>query len=184
MTAVQLNHRSSIASLAGNALVAVPSYGVSASSALMRQRLGSLQQLSPTAAVKMKTPATVEETLFDALAAFKMRTSAVSMHIDLDWRDKLFRQLDNLLELDNWECEDIPPTLDSYSTFLRMLVFLRPRRRPGLGATGDGRLIATWTEDELERGAGLTAVHRLKEVLSPYRPARWFDNGPTISSRG
>jgi hypothetical protein len=122
------------------------------------------------------------------------------MHLDRDWRAKLFGQLDSLLALSDWQVEDAAPTIESYSTFLRMLTLLRPQRRPGLGATFDGRLIATWTvgddrltieclpkdvvrwqlsatiDGERERAAGETPLPRLAAVLRPYDPGRWFQN--------
>lgn len=136
--------------------------------------------------------------LFNALAAFKIRTAAVAMHLDRDWRDRLFAQLDSLLAADDWDDGDLPPTLASFQTFLRMLLFVKPDRRPGLGATGDGKLIATWTvgadkltieclpadmvrwnlsaviNGEKERAAAITPVSRLNAVLEPYTPQRWF----------
>jgi hypothetical protein len=148
---------------------------------------------SPTA-----IPKTVEEKLYDALAAFKLRTAAVAMHMDRDWRTRLFAQLDNLLGVENWEHEDLPPSVSSFSTFLRMLLLLRPEVRPGLGASHDGGLIAAWTSGndrltveclsgdmvqwhlavtiggERERAAGLTPLRRLVDVLAPYDPRRWF----------
>ena len=142
----------------------------------------------------------LDEQLYDALAAFKIRTAAVAMHLDRDWRAKLFGQLDSLLALADWEVDDAPPTIDFYSTFLRMLTMLRPQRRPGLGATADGRLIAAWTigddrltieclpkdvvrwhlsvtiDGERERASAETPLPRLAAVLRPYDPGRWFQN--------
>src|ERR1700735_1244401 len=43
------------------------------------------------------------EPLFDALAAAKILTSQVAMHLDEGWRDKLFRQLDSLHDPAEWE---------------------------------------------------------------------------------
>jgi hypothetical protein len=143
----------------------------------------------------------LQECLYDALASFKVRTATVAMHIDREWRDRLFKQLDSLLSADDWEAEDLPPTLASFSTFLRMMTFLKPDRRPGLGATSDGRLIATWSEgndhltmeclpkdtirwhlsaqigEDRERAAAISPVQRLAAVLAPYDPSRWFIHG-------
>ena len=90
----------------------------------------------------------LNEKLYDALAAFKIRTAFVAMHLDREWRAGLFRQLDSLMAAADWEATDPPPASASYSTFLRMLMLLRPKRRPGLGATNDGHLIAMWTSGD------------------------------------
>jgi hypothetical protein len=128
------------------------------------------------------------------------------MHLDTDWRSRLFGQLDSLLSASDWEEEDLPPSLASFSTFLRVLLFLKPHRRPGLAATTDGHLIATWSREgdnltvecypddlvrwnlsavvdgDKESAAAITPVARLPEVLAPYRPSRWFADGNHVSS--
>jgi hypothetical protein len=177
-----------------------PSQALGPVSKLISERIETVTKRSPTFSgpAMPPQPATVAERLFDALAKFKIRTSQVAMHLDRDWRSKLFGQLDSLLDAQDWEPLDRPPSIESFATFLRMLIFLRPARRPGLGATAKGELIATWTvgddrltiecmphdlvrwtisvsiNDDRERAAGITPVSRLPEVLSPYGPDRWF----------
>jgi hypothetical protein len=158
------------------------------------------KELSRAMPVINNRPATtLEERLYDALASFKVRTATVAMHIDREWRSRLFSQLDSLLSAQDWERDDLPPTLASFSTFLRMLIFLKPDRRPGLGASSDGKLIATWSsegdhltieclpndlvrwhlsvliDDDRERAAAVGPVQRLGAVLAPYAPGRWFN---------
>jgi hypothetical protein len=140
----------------------------------------------------------LEEQLYDALASFKVRTATIAMHIDREWRDRLFKQLDSLLSAEDWQSEDPTPTLASFSTFIRMLLFLKPERRPGLGATNNGHLIAAWTvgndrltmeclpndfvrwhlsamiDGDREKAAAESPIQRLSAVLAPYTPSRWF----------
>jgi hypothetical protein len=141
---------------------------------------------------------TLSEKLFDALASFKVKTSSVAMHLADSWRLGFFRQLDSLLEEESWDPADAPPTSDSFTTLLRMLLFLAPERRPGLGATSQGNFVAAWTvgNDRLtiealpkdrvrwvvscelngarEAAAGSSTLSNLGGVLSPYNPDRWF----------
>ena len=104
--------------------------------------------------------------------------------------------------------EDDKPILGtSFRTFLRMIVYQKPRRRPGLGVSHRGNLIGSWTigtnrltmeylprdivkwvlsrvvDGEVERGAGETPLRRLPDVLSPYDPDRWFDDASYLSTR-
>ncbi len=140
------------------------------------------------------------ERLYDALAEAKILTSHVAMHLDDSWRERLFVQLDDLLEYDDWHEDDEPVTRASFETFLRMIVHQTPKRRPGLGVSHRGNLIAAWTsgsdrltlefspgdmvrwvlsceiDGEVERAAGESPVRRLPEVLSVYRPDRWFSD--------
>ena len=136
-----------------------------------------------------------EELLYDALAAAKIYTSQVAMHMDRIWRDKLFKQLDSLLDPEEWVEEDVPLQRASFATFLKVMFLFKPNRRPGLGLSATGNLIGAWTEDDcqltieclssdivryvfshsiegdFERTAGETTVSRLCAVLAPFEIA-------------
>lgn len=93
----------------------------------------------------------LEESLFDARAIAKILTSRISMYLQEGWRDKLFYQLDNLLDPDEWEPEDKPLQEQSFDTFLKAICDLRPAKRPGLGLSYSGNLIAAWRANESDR---------------------------------
>ena len=138
------------------------------------------------------------ERLYDALARVKLLTAQVAMHLDSEWRNRVFAQLDDLLDAEDWHEDDDPIKASSFETFIRMIVFHGPSRRPGFGLSNRGHLIAAWTtgsdrltieflprdivrwvlscevDSETERAAGETPVRRLMEVLAPYSPLRWF----------
>lgn len=140
----------------------------------------------------------IEELLYDALAGAKIYTSQVAMHMDRVWRDKLFRQLDSLLDREEWVEEDVPLQQASFATFLKVMFLFRPGRRPGLGLSATGNLIGAWTDGDrqltieclandvvryvfshpvdgrFERTAGETTVARLCAVLGPYEIASWL----------
>lgn len=121
------------------------------------------------------------------------------MHLPKEWRDALFKQLDSLLDADEWDSRDVPPMAQSQMTFIRLLLALKPKRRPGLGATQDGNLIAAWTVgaerltieclsndhvmwslsrargEEIERAAGTNTIQRMCDILTPYEPSVWFE---------
>lgn len=144
---------------------------------------------------------TLEERLYDARALCKIKTSEVAMYLDNEWRLRFFSQLDNLMDIENWEDDDTPVTVASFTTLLRMLTSIKPARRPGLGSTSGGNILAAWTieADRLtieclprdrvrwvlsrivdgvrESAAGEVTLTRLQAVLSPYSPDRWFTNG-------
>lgn len=148
--------------------------------------------------LQQKNPLSLEEQLYDARAFCKIETSKVAMYFPNEWRVGFFSQLDNLMDIDNWEEEDTPVTKDSFSTLLRMLTLIRPNRRPGLGTTSRGNIIAAWTneqdrltieclakdrvrwvlshiiDDIRESAAGEVQLPRLQIVLNPYNPNRWF----------
>ncbi|MBW8303008.1 MAG: hypothetical protein K0M78_03510 [Brevundimonas sp.] len=89
-----------------------------------------------------------EERIFDRLVAFKVNTSQLAMHLQEAWRSGLFKQLDYLLDADDWDYEDRLPTVESFKTFLRMIIALGEVRRPSLGSTSAGDIIAAWTQGQ------------------------------------
>jgi hypothetical protein len=166
-------------------------------------RAFSVSHLASPSAIRQRPifsqpPASLEEQLYNARATCKIRTAAVAMHLDREWRMCFFAQVDSLLSFDDWDKADLPISDGSFMTLLRMLLLIRAKRRPGLGASGDGHVIAMWTvgNDRLtieclpadvvrwivlreidgarESAAGQTALPRLLEVLQPYVPQRWF----------
>ena len=142
---------------------------------------------------------TLEEKIFDATASVKILTAQVAMHLDAEWRSKLFKQLDALHDIEGWDDEDEPIQTASFSTFLKAIVEIKPNRRPALGLTHNGYLVAAWTVDkdrltieflkadrvrwvlarsvdnETERFASQISVSRLTSSLAPYNPGRWFN---------
>ena len=155
---------------------------------------------SPTSLKRSHTDETaLPEALFDALAGFKVRTATLAnQHLTKEERNKLFKQLDSLFDVENWDSTDIIATEASFVTLLRLILFLGGRR-PGLGLTSKGNFIASWTEgddrltlecrpfdhvrwvlvqglgDQRETAAGEINSVRLPEVLAPYdAPKRWF----------
>lgn len=157
----------------------------------------------PDSAVRARqhASATTAERLYTALADAKVLTSKVAMHLSADWRARLFAQLDDLMNIQDWHDDDQPVLRTSFATFLRMIINQNPERRPGLGVSHQGNLIAAWSDSadrltieflpndlarwvlsceidgERERAAGETPIARLPEVLRPYKPERWFSDG-------
>ena len=140
------------------------------------------------------------ERVFEALAAAKILTSQVVMHLDRVWRDRLFAQLDSLHDTSEWEPGDEPVQESSFATFLKAILSLRAERRPGLGLSLYGNVIAAWTtgrdrltieflpndrarwvlaryvDGEPDSFAGQIPVTRLAESLAPHQPEHWFNN--------
>jgi hypothetical protein len=159
-------------------------------------------QLSPSKAMVASPDAqALEQQLFHALAAVKRLTSQVAMHLDRELRQKLFQQLDSLHDVQEWEPGDAPVREASFATFLKAILSIKPARRPGLGLSNTGNLIAAWTTerdrltiefqpnnrvrwvlaryrdtDEPARFAGQTHVSELVEGLAPHHPEHWFSH--------
>lgn len=189
----------------------MPSLGGGVDSRLIDDRLKSMRKLvsgtvADLAHIKDTTPKKLElgDQLLIKLGSFKRITATVAMHLDRAWRDTLFATLDRLLDPDDWDAESKLPSEQSFSTFLRMMIYLHPTRRPGLGLSPSGHFLAAWSRDkdriviesigndevrwvlsrmvdgERESGAGRVLLHRVPEVTAPYEPELLFNDGDKI----
>lgn len=172
---------------------------LSAETRTLEHRISELRNAqSPASFPTKEMEKSVEERLFDATASVKILTSAVAMHLDSVWREKLFRQIDSLHDPEEWDPEDTPVRQASFNTFLKAIFQLQPNRLPGLGLSHAGFLIAAWTtgqnrltieflandrvrwvisrrhDNESEQYAGHTSVSRLREGLQAHHPEEWF----------
>ena len=81
---------------------------------VLRERVAALQNppspasLRPSSVAENYETKTLEDRLFDATANVKILTSQVAMHLDPEWRERLFKQLDSLHDPEEWEAEDKP----------------------------------------------------------------------------
>jgi hypothetical protein len=141
------------------------------------------------------------ERLNGRLIALKAMCSKIAMHLDPEWRAGLLRKLDEMLDPEEWDHEFDLPSEKSFSTFLRMVIYLHPTRRPSIGLAHNGSFLAAWrngddrivieclandqvrwilshtVDGDRERGAGETQIHRVPEVTSAYDPQNLFSNG-------
>jgi hypothetical protein len=170
----------------------------------LARQVDALRPSTPSPTFREQEPLaekSLAERLFDALAAAKVLAASVAMHLDRARRDKLFRQLDSLHDVTEWEEGDEPLQRSSFGTFLKATLAINPQRQPGLGLSQTGHLIGAWTtqrdrltieflpndwvrwilayykeDHEPRRFAGQTPVSELAEGLAPHRPGHWFSH--------
>ncbi len=176
----------------------LPQY-MSAQTKEIESRIQQLRSpMAPSMRPLQEHEKSLEEKLFDATAGVKVMTSQVAMYLDSQWRSKLFNQIDLLHDLDEWDQGDEPLQRESFATFLKAICELKPKKRPGLGLTPSGQLIAAWTagssrltieflgenrvkwvisrmiDDEIEHYVGDSTVDRLAAGLGSHRTEEWF----------
>jgi hypothetical protein len=211
MTALLATRKSR--SLIEAATLGIPSQGGSDDSKVIEQRLKSMRALMSGAVAGLTTiraaessqGANVADQLSARLSAFKKMTATIAMHLDTLWRQDLFATLDRLLDPEDWDADAFElPTEASFSTFLRMIIYLHPTKRPGLGLAPNGRMVAAWrkghdriviecmdkdevrwvlsryVDGERESGAGQVLLHRVPDVTAPYDPEPLFTDGDKI----
>lgn len=191
--------------------VTLPSFGSGRDSKLIDDRLRAMRVLLSGAAARIADVPAEElkglplgHQLATKVASFKRMTATIAMYLDPVWRTQLFATLDRLLDPDDWDPDFRLPTEPSFSTFLRMIIYLHPTKRPGLGLSPTGQFLAAWTRDtdrivveclpgdevrwvisrmldgDRETGAGKVLLHRVPEVTAPYKPEVLFANGEKL----
>jgi hypothetical protein len=207
-----MTFQTSSSSLAPNQQTPLLSGGNSALSTTLSHLLTEMHKSSPQSITPKSSQVfkPLEETkeirLFNAVAALKLAVAEVSMHLDTAWRTRLFTQIDMLHEPDDWDESYQLTDLDSFKTFLRLILQQGPLQRLGLGIDDNGHILASWRNrqdmlsliflgkdrvrwavvrhqgDEIESAGGRTSVERLPTVLQAYNPEFWYGNANNLSA--
>jgi hypothetical protein len=189
--------------------LAMPSSGAGPHALQIEARLRSMRRLLTGAAQAVRDSRVVEadpleSKLRDRAASLKRMTATVGMYLDREWRTKLFARLDQLLDPEDWDSDFQLPSEQSYSTFLRMIIYLHPTRRPSLGLSLSGHFLSAWVrggdriviecignddvrwvlsrtvDGQRESGAGRVQLHRIPDVTAGYQPEQLFNNGDKL----
>ncbi|WP_319798766.1 hypothetical protein [Nitrobacter sp.] len=183
------------------------SAGVSADSILIGKRLANMRRLLSAPVEQLKSvadkdaPGELTNQLKTKAQSLKGIAGAVSMHLDTDWRRRLFLRLDEICDPEEWEADCALPSEQSFSTFIRMIIYLHPTKRPSIGLAPNGNFLSAWRhgEDritieslandevrwslsrtlagERELAAGRVQIHRVPDVTEAYDPDPLFCNG-------
>jgi hypothetical protein len=133
--------------------------------ALKAMQGGEISRVARPVAAAMTTA----QQLALARAQAKEAARKFSMLFDPEWFTGLSRQIDAMLDPDEWSEEDAPLSAASFDTLLIVLMQLRRYRRAGLGLTGNGNVVATWSR---------SATDRLIVECLPSGRVRWIATAP------
>lgn len=104
---------------------------------------------------------TIEDTLFENRSTLKQMIANIAMHMSSEVRLDLFRQLDELLDIESFEEDDTLINPDSFATFLNPFTLITGLKLPSLTVTRNGNLSATW----LSEGGRITIEFLQKGML-------------------
>ena len=122
----------------------------------------------------------LEAVLFRNRADLKILASQVAMHLSNEVRCTLFSAIDRLLDHAEWEDESSQIDENAFRSYLRFMIFARPRRFPNLGVGPNGTLLVGWHNDEKSIHAEFLPEDKCMAVIK-FSSAR----GPeTIAWRG
>jgi hypothetical protein len=137
--------------------------------AMRRKMVEAESRLQRRNAPPVAAVMTTEQRLALARAQAKQAARKFSMLFDPEWFTGLSRQIDAMLDPDEWSEVDAPLSADSFKTLLVVLMQLRHYRRAGLGLTGNGNVVATWSR---------SANDRLIVECLPSGRVRWIATAP------
>ncbi|MDL2405197.1 hypothetical protein PY650_05920 [Rhizobium calliandrae] len=92
--------------------------------------------------------ADLQSQLSSVAISLKIATSRYAMYMGFEERERLFGELDFLLDPDGWYEEDKYPSLPSYINFLKWLIEARRSDWTSLGFDDGGNLLAAYKRGE------------------------------------
>lgn len=107
----------------------------------------------------------LEAVLFRNRADLKILASQVAMHLSNEERHALFSAIDWLLDHAEWEDESSQIDENAFRSYLRFMIFARPRRFPNLGVGPNGTLLVGWRKDEKSVHAEFLSEDRCMAVI-------------------
>ena len=141
-----------------------------------------------------------EWTLANAAFDLKVFFSQFSMHLSPQWREGLFRQLDEILDCETWEEDEKLPDSAGWKTLLRLVIYYKFKVRPGLGFR-EGHPLIMWTNEdtritlecrsadkihwvasrrvdqEMDIAAGESTISMLRDHLTAFNTNSWLIDG-------
>jgi hypothetical protein len=85
----------------------------------------------------------IEFQLYDNLASSKVAIAKVSMHLPVAMRQRIFSELDRLLNIEDWDDDCSFVNVESIHTFMRTVIYNSIKKIKSLGIS-DGNLLASW----------------------------------------
>jgi hypothetical protein len=94
--------------------------------------------------LQVPTDGSFEEKIFDALVSLKLAASTYAMHLSADERSRIFAELDDKINVDDWHQEDKLPAVQSFVQFLKWMIFARHHKWTSIGVSAAGTITVAW----------------------------------------
>jgi hypothetical protein len=85
-----------------------------------------------------------EERVFEFLVQLKTAVSTYAMHLSNATRQKLFGDLDAILNAEDWYENDAPPRLNCFRDFLKWTIYSKRFNWLSFGFSDDGEILVAW----------------------------------------
>jgi hypothetical protein len=94
--------------------------------------------------VAVSTNQGLEERIFNSVVQLKVSIAQFAMHLSSDERERIFRQLDDVINVDDWHDEDELPKVESFRDLLRWAIHSSLYGWTSFGVADDGNILVAW----------------------------------------
>jgi hypothetical protein len=88
--------------------------------------------------------ANLQQRVFDSGVEMKVAVSQYAMHLSPETRQKLFHDLDEVVNVDDWYEEDTLPRYDSFRDFLKWIIYSKRFNWVSIGVSDEGSILVAW----------------------------------------
>jgi hypothetical protein len=106
--------------------------------------------------------ATFQERVFDTLVSLKVSISSFAMHLNRDERRRLFDELDDTVNVEDWHESDKLPTQESFQQFLKWMIYSRNVDWTSIGVSATGTVLVAWRKPTVLLTADFEGVNSVR----------------------
>jgi hypothetical protein len=85
-----------------------------------------------------------EEKLFDVRVQLKVLIAQYAMHVSTSDRDRIFDQLDDIINTEDWHAEDVLPQHKAFVELLKWSIYSHDYDWTSLGVSDQGDILVSW----------------------------------------
>jgi hypothetical protein len=112
-----------------------------------RERLIVTSNKPATVTAPIPHEASFEEKLFDVRVKLKVLVAQYAMHVSEPDRDRIFKQLDDIINIEDWHVEDVFPKHEAFQELLKWSIYSHDYDWTSLGVSDQGDILVSWITD-------------------------------------
>jgi hypothetical protein len=119
---------------------------------ILQAAFGDLSQVvlgnrDTTSLHRAVTAKTFAEAIFNSLVELKVGVAQYAMHLSSNVRSKLFSDLDDVINVDDWYEGDTLPRAPSFRDFLKWTIYSKRFNWTSIGVSDEGDILVAWRSD-------------------------------------
>jgi hypothetical protein len=86
----------------------------------------------------------IDATIFNSLVELKVGVAQYAMHLSPEIRAKIFSDLDEIINVEDWYEEDALPRFSSFRDFLKWTIYSKRFNWTSIGISDEGNILVAW----------------------------------------